>query len=253
MDREQGLGRDLLLIAIIASILFLVSVIFTTKVDAANPVGPDSLTLVSNETKETNSNGSMINISGGRIATININATIQNPRWKAFVGNIIGKFTLQDSSGSTIYDWSLSILTGRIHATRTSGTVTWASINCSNITTLNQESINMNNTNPDDNLTVTFNTTAGATHSAFYVGTRYISANTCPTLNVYRNNASSDSYWEEMALYDTSNIVYTSLIDENEVGFDGQTYDLQMIVPENGLPSFTGSTAYYLYIELGTS
>jgi hypothetical protein len=252
MARKQGLKHNLLLVAVIALIFYLSLIVLASKVDAATPVGPDTLTLIDNETK-TASGAATINISGGRIATLNINATIQNPRWKAFVGNVIGKFTLQDSTASTIYDWSISSLTGRIHATRTSGAITWASINCSNVTNLRQENLNINHTNPDDNLTVTFNTTAGATHSAFYVGTRYISANSCPTLNVYRNNASSDSYWEEMALYDTSNIVYTSLLDDNEIGFDGGTYDFQMIVPENGLPTFTGSTAYYLYIELGTS
>jgi hypothetical protein len=238
---EKAFLFGLILIILIGAIGFL---------SAANPSGPNSLTIVDNETK-TPMGPATINISGGRIATFNLNATIQDVRWKGFVGNVIGKFSLDDSSGSTIYDWTISTLSGRVHATRTSGAVTWASINCSNVTHLRQENLNMNHTNPDDNLTVTFNTTAGATHNAFYVGGVYIPANSCPTLNVYRNNVSSDLYWEEMALYDTSNIVYTTVIDDNEVGFDSNAYDFQMIVPENGLPSFSGATAYYIYIELG--
>ena len=248
MDRKKR-GRLISLLVLLGFIGFIALITFSF-VSAADPEGPTSVSVVSNETKGVVST-KMINISGGRIATLNLNATIQNVRWKAFVGNVTGKFTLDDSSGSTIYDWTLSSITGRIYATRNSSSVTWGSINCSNVTTLERENIYMNHSNSLDNLTATFNASAGATHGAFYVGSKYISANTCPTLNVYRNGARNDLYWEEMALYDSTNIVYAAIIDDDETGFDAGAYDFQMIVPENGLPSFTGATAYYLYIELG--
>jgi len=54
-----------------------------------------------------------------------------------------------------------------------------------------------------------------------------------------------------MPLYDGTNIVYATIVETNQGGFDGKTYDFQMIVPENGLPSFSDATAYYIYIELG--
>ena len=183
---------------------------------------------------------------------MNLSATMQNNRWKAFVGHVTGSFTLQDSSGSTIYNWNLNSITGRVYASRNSSTLNWASINCSNITTLNQENVNMNHTNPNDNLNMTFNTTSGATHNAFYVGSKSISANSCPTLNTFINNATQDSYFEEMPLYDGSSIVYATILNQNHAGYNGQNYDFQMIVPENGAASFTGSTAYYLYVEIGT-
>ena len=238
----------LLFLSFVSAIIIFMSF---SLISAADPQGPDELSIISNETKGAVSS-KMVNISGGRIATLTLNATIQNPRWKAFVGNVTGKFTLDDASGSTIYDWTLSSITGRVYSTRTSGSVTWENINCSNVTTLEQENINMNHTNPNDNLTATFNTSEGATHQAFYVGSVYIPANTCPTLNLYRNNASDDNHWEEIALYDGDYIVYASIIEDDEIGFDGNTYDFQMIVPENGLPSFQGATAYYLYLEIGT-
>ena len=231
----------------LAILVLLVSLV---SVKAADPQGPDSVEVVDNETKGAVTT-KMINISGGRIATLNVNATIQNPRWKGFVGNVTGKFTLDDSSGSTLYDWSLTSITGRVYSTRNSTSVTWASINCSNTTHLNQENINMNHTNPNDNLSVTFNTTAGATHNPLWVGGVYLSANTCPTLNTYKNDAVQDVDFEEVALYDATNIVYATILEEDVTGFDGGKYDFQMIVPENGLPSFNGATAYYIYIELG--
>jgi len=243
-------NTDKIVLLVLLIFIGVVVLINFSLISAVDPEGPDDLTVIDNETKGAVS-AKMINITGGRIATLNLNATIQDPRWKAFVGNVTGKFTLDDSSGSTIYDWTLSSVTGRVYATRNDTSVTWGSINCSNFTSLEQENINMNHSNADDNITSTFNTSAGATHNALYVGSKYIPANTCPTLNVYRNGGVDDNYWEEMALYDTVNIVYAAIIDDDEIGFDSNTYDFQMIVPENGLPSFTGATAYYIYLELG--
>ena len=112
-------------IAVILSVIF---VFLLTYVSAADPTGPDSLEVMHNETKQ-DVGAKTINISGGRIATVNISATIQNPRWKGIVGNVTGKFTLDDAGGSTIYDWSISTITGRVYATRYSGTIKWSSVN----------------------------------------------------------------------------------------------------------------------------
>ena len=220
-------------------------------VSAANPGGPDTLVFNSNTTKSTPS-AATINISGGYVASINLTANIQDTRWKAFVGKVTGSFTLQDGTGSTIYNWALSTITGRVYTTRIASALDWGNVNCSNLTFLNQENANMNHLNPNDNLNMTFNYSTGATHNSFYVGTRNITANSCPTLNTYVNNASQDTNFEEMALYDGSSAVYATTIDPNKVGYNGQRYDFQMIVPEDGSPSFTGATAYYLYVEIGT-
>jgi hypothetical protein len=62
--------------------------------------------------------------------------------------------------------------------------------------------------------------------------------------------------FEEIALYDGAteagggNIIYASILEEDVAGYDGATYDFQMIVPENGLSTFSSRTAYYLYVEL---
>jgi hypothetical protein len=237
---------------IILMILFVIVIIFSISFcyAANNPQGPDSIVLNSNTTKTT-PGPQILNISGGYIASINLSAKIQDVRWKAFVGIVSGSFTLQDSSGATIYNWTMSSTTGKIYASRNSSIVSWTNINCSNFTWLNQENIAMNNTNANDNLTVTFNTTAGATHRAFSVGSVSISNNTCPTLNTFVNNASQDTSFEEMALYDNVNIVYATILESRIPGYNNLSYDFQMIVPENGLSTFQGSTAYYLYVELG--
>lgn len=226
--------------------LFLMIFLFSFVIAA--PVGPDDIEFNSNETK-TVAAAQMVNISGGYIASYNLTATIQNPRWKAFIGEVTGSFTLDDSSGSTIYDWTLSSITGRVYSTRNDSTLSWALVNCSNVTSLEEENVNMVHTNTDDNITATFDDN---THGSFYVGAVNIEANSCPTLNTYVNNATQDSSFEEVALITEENIVYATLLEENAVGYDGNTYDFQMIVPENGTVGFSGATAYYLYVEIGT-
>jgi hypothetical protein len=249
MDSKINYSKNKTLFLILFSLA--VIIVLLQFIYAANPEGPDQVIVSSNTTK-VSSAAKMINISGGYIASANLTATIQDARWKAFVGYVSGKFTLSDSSSSTIYDWTLTTITGRVYSTRNSSGVNWAVINCSNITNLNQENLNINQSNANDNLNKTFNYTSGATHNSFYVGAVNIPANTCPTLNTYVNNGTQDNYFEEMALYDGYNMVYATIMEPRRTGYNGQNYDFQMIVPENGAPGFTGATAYYLYVEIGT-
>ena len=251
--KSNILWNVFILLSILILILLMLNI---NSVKAADPGGPDSLNITSNETKSANS-AVMVNISGGYIASLNLSATIQNPRWKAFVGWVTGKFTLDDAAGSTIYDWTLSSITGRVYTTRKSGSVSWSNIDCANSTFLSQEDNVLNHTNANDNITITFNATndsAGyGTHSSFWVGSTFISANSCPTLNTYIENQTQDNAdFEEMALYDGTNIVYATILEDDLTGYDSQAYDFQMIVPENGAPDFDGATAYYVYVEIGT-
>jgi hypothetical protein len=215
---------------------------------AANPVGPSSIASVSNETKNTTS-AAFFNISGGYIAALNLTANVQNTHWKAFVGWVSGGFTLDDSGGSTIYDWSLAVTTGRVYSTRDASTIEWGSIQCANTTTnLAAENTAMFHNRTSDNITATFQ--YPSTHDPFPVAGINIGSGTCPTLNTYVNDVTQDDDFEEMALYDSTSIIYATILENDLAGYDGQTYDFQMLVPENGSQGFTGATAYYLYVEL---
>ena len=251
MEKQKKEGEYFAkVIALVAFAFLFMYIIPMISSAAGDPSGIDQITSVSNTTKNAAS-AAMVNVSGGYINVFNITARVQDPRWKGFVGNVTGSFTLDDSTGSTLYDWQLSSLTGKIFATRSNSTVNWANIGCANLTTLNTEADALNLSNLDDTLNATFNYSAGATHNAFYVGAVPILANTCPTLNTYQNNATQDSAFEEIALYSDPNIIYATLMEQGAVGYNGQNYDFQEIVPENGTPGFSGSTPYYLYIELG--
>jgi hypothetical protein len=214
------------------------------------PSGP-TITFVNNESK-TPQPAALLNTSGGTITTVTLNVTSQNLRWKAYVGNITGTLTLDDASDNTIFDWALTEVNGEIYATRQQASINWTGINCSNSTHIELENVAMNHTNRDDNITATF---SSQTHSAFYAGTSEILADTCHSVYTYVNSSSQQSYFEEVVLYDgtnvsNGNIVYATPLEKDVFGFDNETYDFQMILPERGLPTWTGSTAYYFYVEL---
>jgi len=235
----------------------LILFMFSSPGNAA-PIGPDSVAVTSNETKSTIVNYEL-NVSGGYITDFNITATTQNVRWKAMVGHVSGTFTLDDAGNSTLYDWSIASITGEVFATRNSSAPIWANIKCANETLLELENVAMSHTDADDNITTTFNTSASATHGAFNVATASITANTCATLNTYQNNATQDSVFEEVALTDTTennftitgiNVIYAAILEDDAVGYDANSYDFQMLVPEIGTDGFSSSTAYYLYVEI---
>ena len=224
----------LFLFSIIVGILFTVTFIF------ALPDNPEITSI-------SNTNNGFINISGGVIAKINLTANFQNTRWKAFAGNITGKYTLSDSTGSTIFDWTYSSTTGKIYSTRASGSITWADVNCSSDTNLTDENTQLFFGDSSDNITRTFDDT---THSPFSAAGNTIYVNTCPTLNTYRNNVSQDTDFEEMILSDKIYSLYTTILEDDTIGYDGALYDFQMIVPENASSAWSASLAYYLYVEL---
>lgn len=229
-------------------VIILLAHVLLLSMITATPTGPDSVTIQSNETKG-DVPASTINVSGGRILTFNLSATIQNVRWKGFLGHISGSFTLDDATGSTIYDWSTTSLTGEVYATRNASTVTWTNVTCATTTNLETENDAMSHTNAEDNITATFNDT---THTEFFLGSTNITTNSCPTMNTYVGNATQDSTFEAVALYEAvgTNVIYATILESDSEGFDSENYDFQMIVPENGAAGFTGSTAYYIYVEL---
>ena len=166
----------------------------------AAPSGP-TITFISNETKQPAS-ARLINTTGGSITTLALNATTQNPRWKAYVGNVTGSLTLDDANDNTIFDWTLTNVIGEVYATRASGNINWSGTNCSNSTHISFEEKALNHSNKDDNITKTFNS---QTHDGFFVGTRQILQNTCFSVHTYVNSTSQQTAFEEVVLYDGTN------------------------------------------------
>jgi len=231
---------------IVLTILSLVILSLSSFV-IATPTGSSGINITANETM-TLTAGEEINISGGIISKINLTASVKNPHWKAFVGWIDGKYTLDDSSGSTIYDWTLASTGGEVYATRTSGIANWSAIRCANSTEITAEEVALNHSG-DDNISSTF--TADNNTETFLVGTTQFQAGDCYSTNTYVGGIKTTEF-EEVLLHDTSDLIYATILEEDETGFDGTAYDFQMIVPEIAIDGWSGSTSYYLYVELGS-
>ena len=252
-------SKNITLAIIILIVLAGISYVF------ALPSAP-TITYLGNSTKTTAS-GLKVNTTGndtsapdkagGFIFTIRLNADSQTDRWKGYVGNVSGSLVLDDTDGYTIYDWAMTTsISGEVYATRTSGAITWDDVNCSTSTNITNEEIAMNHTeNPNDNISTTFNDTD---NSEFYIGSTIIGANTCYTTNIFVNDSSPiNDNFEEVLLHDGSNMIYTSIIEENQDGYNNRaagdrtyTYDFQMILPERGYSGWSQSTPYYFFVEL---
>lgn len=212
---------------------------------SALPTGPTTLTIESDETSSGTSTGDMVNISGGYLAKLNLTATAQNRKWKALLGDVSGAFTLDDASGSTIYNWSSGTISGEVYATRQPGAITWGSITCADATQIGNEETALNQAGGTDDISSTF---ASTNTNPFIVAGQTLDAGTCSSTNTFVNNASQSTNFEEIIIHDGSNIVYATLIDTN-VGYDGGTYDFQMLVPEDA-NEVNPIIPYYLYVEL---
>jgi len=188
-----------------------------------------------------------MNTTGGTITTLNINATSQNPHWKAYVGNISGTLALQDASSNAVYDWNVTSMEGEIYATRKSAIVDWDNIVCADASHISAEesALNMTSSSPDS----IFNTFDSQDHSQFYAGLTQVAEDSCNSTNLYVNSEASSDF-AEVLLYDGTDIVYAALIEDSVTGFDGKEYDFQMILPDSGLEGSQTPETYYFYVEL---
>lgn len=261
-------------VCFICVVLFFILFIVTHVI--AMPVSP-TITVLKNTTK-LNAPGTMINSTingsispGGFIFTISLNSRQQNLRWKAFVGNVTGTFVLEDSAQYALYEWTVASIAGEVYATRSSTPINWSRINCSwvgeGVTGYNEsnrtieelENKALNHTSPDDNITATF---TYVNHSQMVIGGVVIGKDECFSIHTWQKGAaqsyndSDNANFTQLILYDGTNttngaVVYATEIETNNVGYNSlETYDFQMLLPENSKVGFSGSTPYYFFVEL---
>ncbi|MFA6073380.1 MAG: hypothetical protein WC758_04670 [Candidatus Woesearchaeota archaeon] len=227
-------------------VLALALLLSTTLIFAA----PSGITITSNSTEQpVETAASSLTTAGGTFTTLTLNGTFQNPRWKAYVGNISGILTLDDSAGYSIYDWNLISISGEVYVSR-NASVTWSNINCSNVANITSEDRFLNiNSSSADSINKTFNTSV---HRGFYVGTKQIINSSCRSVATYlndtRQSANENAKFQEVTLSDSVNLVYAILLEDNVLGYDNSRYDFQLIVPED--ETKVTPTTYYFYAEI---
>ncbi len=236
--RTAGWTRGLALLLLLALAL--------SAAALADPTGA-SFTSNSTGALPTSSPSSITN-NRSTITTVVLNALQQDQRWKAYVGNVTGTLTLDDAGSNTIYDWSTTSITGEVYASR-SGSLSFSSVACADAATIGAEETAVNMTGSEaDAITATFNSTD---HTPTIVAGTTLS--NCNSTSLYVNSASqgqtSSADFQEFLMEEATNsLVYVSLINDNTVGYNGATYDFQMIVAESDVAA---AHTYYFYVELG--
>ncbi|MGB9748559.1 MAG: hypothetical protein ACP5OZ_02830 [Candidatus Woesearchaeota archaeon] len=231
-------------------LLFFLALFLTTATAHAEVINPDNIS----ETalgKHGTSPARSLNAVAGNVTQLTITTQTVTQSWQGYVGNISGTIVLDDSNNKTLYDWSLADPQGEIYAVRTSTTPDWTSVVCANSTHINTEQIALNMGDGADRINNTF--TEDFSGSFLVGGVVINSTSGCKQVATYVNDAADPSKnFKEVLLYDPTNalIIYTALIKKGySVGYNGNTYNFQMIVGEDGHGNTVAST-YYFYVEI---
>ena len=232
----------------------------------AAPQGPDFIRNATPERRalglDNTTGGVKVQAQAGNVTALNINSTRVTNRWQGYYGNVSGTITLDDAFNSTLYNWDLASPQGEIYASNgsESGTVDWGNVFCFNYTnnlSSGQPIVQRFNgtdlersigalTSDKDSLNSTFNQTFSGN---FQVGIYPISsASGCMQATLFVNDQYQTNDFVEVLLTDNQSIIYTALLEQNQIGFQGSPVDFQMIVGENG--DITSATTYYFFVEL---
>ncbi len=228
----------------------LLAIILSSSFIWALPAGP-VINYVSNSTAASVSANRSTDAKG-TITTVTLDSNQQDYKWKAYVGNVSGKLALDDATTSTIYDWTLGTPSGEVYVTRAS-TVSWDDVVCANDSVITAEQTVLGMTGADaDNINRTFNYTA---HQSFLIGTNNITQNSCKNTATYVSDSpqvvDENALFQEILLADslTGSLIFTTIIEDNQAGYNDALFDFQLLVAEN--ESSATPTLYYFYVELG--
>lgn len=240
-------------------------------VEAVRPSGATT-NPISNETAPTDPAGSHAAVAGN-VTELNIEGFSVTQSWQGYYGNVTGTIQLADGSDSVMYNWSLASPEGEIYAS-TNDSISWTNIQCFNFTAVGdyssdsgqrgntsfygtnitqlESSFNIDPTDVDG-VNETFTLSGVGTHNEFYTNNLQFTEGECMSTRVFSNAGSGeDDKFEEVLMYDpdTRSIVFASLLNENELGFDNALHDFEMLVLEDGHGTDLDTTTYYFYLEL---
>ncbi|MFH1642050.1 MAG: hypothetical protein ABIC04_04070 [Nanoarchaeota archaeon] len=238
--------------------LFVITVL--CSVVMAAPYGPTSIENVT--TYKTNTSvgtPQALGAHGGNNTQLEINISQATGNWQGYFGNISGKVVLGDVNGNTMYDWtagsSFSPI-GEIYAANAT-IVDWGDVICLNLT----GNGSIDGSNPPginnsilesmygmlaadtDGIDETFNSINNITIAGTLI-------DNCWATNTYDSNGVQTTKFNETLLTEKTQgtVIYATQVDQDTVGYDGNRWDFQMIVADDGSDGV--ATAYYFYVEL---
>jgi hypothetical protein len=259
--------RDLRLIVILAATVFLLS----TAVIAVEPFGAITSQVGSPERAPTDAPDTEVAFAGN-ITEFNLEGFTVTQSWQGYFGNVSGTIVLADNNDFQMYNWSLADPEGEVYMANQ--TVTWTNIQCFNYTatgTFASDAAQRGatslfgynltrieilwgiNASDVDGVDETFNLLGAGTHDLFYTNNLQFDIGECRNTRLFDTTGQGvNNNFEEALLYDPDGrvVVFTSILDQNQAGFDTATHDFQGIVLEDGHGTDVVTTTYYFYVEL---
>ncbi len=256
-------------LAVLASVLLVLPGVLALQPSGAG------LNQISNETMQPDVAGSQQAIAGN-VTLMDVSGYTVTQAWQGYYGNVTGTIQLVDGSDNVLYNWSDASPRGQVYSS-TNSTVYWPNVQCFNFTATgtpgasdtgetpgatNLHGMNLTQLQTEfgiqardnDSVDRTFSLVGSSgDHSTFYTANLAFNGSECQTTRVYDNTGTGAAgKFEEVIQYEpvSSSVIWTSLLNENALGFDNKTHDFEMLVPENGHGTDTATTTYYFYVEL---
>jgi len=236
-----------LFLAFLASFAFLAGLALAVQPTGANYTGEVTTTASADDPESHTA-------LAGNSTFLDITGIVTTQSWQGYYGNVSGTIQMADASDEVLYNWSVSSPTGEVYSTENgTGQVTWSNIACFQMGNHSALETKFNiSTDDADGVNETFSD--ANTHAVFYTAGTQFAAGACPA--AYMNDETgvgASGTFEEVLLTDESDdiqVIFVSLLEEDETGFNAEKYDFEMLVLENGHGADVTSTPYYFYIEL---
>jgi hypothetical protein len=215
------------------------------------------------------------NAYAGNVTEIDIFGISTTQSWQGYFGNVTGTIQLADSNSKVMYNWSVASPRGQIYSSTNGSGILWHFVQCFNYTatgTFADDTANAGATSrfgrnltqlqehfgieerDDDSVDRTFHyRDAVEGHRLFYTNSLEFEAGECQSARIYSDGATKVSgQFEQVLLYEpeSDSVIFTALINEDVLGFDGRSHDFQMLVLEDGHGTDIDTTTYYFYLEL---
>ncbi len=265
MEKKRNKGV-LVLIAILTCLVLTTFVLADPNGASTTPGTPERAPNDSADSEEA---------YAGNVTYLEVSGYSITQSWQGYFGNVTGAIMLADSDDSVMYNWSLASPSGEIYAS-TNETILWTNIQCFNFTangtyedesgsggttnlygmnlSILENSFNIDSNDADGvNETFKYDWGSGEQHNEFFVGSKTFSAGECLSAGIFSNaGKSEDNKFEEVLLYEpvTTSVVFTSLLEADETGFDTATHDFELLVLEDGHNGEGTATSYYFFVEL---
>ena len=225
--------------------LFLIlalTVLAAPYVLAVTPAGGSVQGTAADQGAYPSSSGGTIDVEAGNIYLANVTGEQSTYHWAGVYGNATGTLVLGDSSTPPhkMYEWPANATYVFFDD---DSTINWDNLDtatCSDVET----SFNFLSGASDD-----CDSTLTTTHDPSFKAITDIGA----TVAGQTYDSSGSGYWWTLAIKDNTaeDVIFVGEVDNNyHSAYNGDTVNYQVILPENGENGDTGTTTYYIWIEL---